>query len=448
MALLFLSLSALPTAVCAQQPKAPVVCDGAHFTIEFLPGDLPDELAQAMAKQALEIVEGAWPVFEKALQPKNPTKALLRLHTDATAYYALVNTLLPEAMENSFLVTPDGGEAHVRFTLLSPPALQSLGFPPQNRWDLLFAAGKQLVLRQLGERGDDWLSDLIGVGLAETVINPQRRLGVDLLYDARRVIVVHSDMFVSATDLLGIVGQIKSANDGHALDLYYRRLCLLADQLVSRAANWPQRLIASWPQLPRAEVSTKDRYAPIEALLGKDWKKAQERFEKPFLGAKIPWEAWEAVWRRGDEWILAGSQKVMAGFCGLKQTPATDWTLRCQLQWEPSDEQYCPRVRIDWNGRDSISAQFTPDALRVVTRKHDDVELDTPETAPISITIGQPVDFRVDVVGKRVTFTVNGKAVIERNFPARSMHEAFSFEIGRTVLHVRGIKIEAKPAKR
>ena len=83
-----------------------------------------------------------------------------------------------------------------------------------------------------------------------------------------------------------------------------------------------------------------------------------------------------------------------------------------------------------------------------MTLSHGDVELDTPETAPISITIGQPVDFRVDVVGKRVTFTVNGKAVLERNCPARSMHEAFSFEIGRTVLHVRGIKIEAKPGKK
>jgi hypothetical protein len=445
---LLASLAALVTPSLRAQQREPVVCDGAHFRIEFLNGELPADVAGALAKQALEIVEGAWPVFEKAIQPKNPTKATLCMRTDTAQHNEIANRLLPDALENTVVVTTDGSESHVLCEPVALSALRAQGIPPTYRRDLLFAAAKQLALRQLGERADDWLSDLIGTGLAESVLNPQRRLGVDLSYDAHRVIVVHSYMFSSATELLGTVGTIKSANDRWALGMYYRYLALLAEQLAARTPNWPQRLIASWPKLPRNSVSTKDRYEPIEAMLGKDWKKTQERFEKSYAGAKIPWEAWGAVWRRGDDWILSGSAKTMAGICGLKQTPGTDWTLRCTLQWEPTDERCCPRVRIDWNGRNFVGVQFTPEKLKIETLASDGTSLDVFDAAPIEITVGEPVDFRADVVGKRLVLAVNGKTVFEHDFPARSMHEAFAFEVNKTVLQVRGLKIEARPMKK
>lgn len=446
-----LLLASLLAALVAARPlhaQQPAVADGAHFRIELQSADLPADLAETLVKQALEVVEGAWPVFEKAVQPKNPAKATLCVRTDAKKQYELANRLLPDAMEVPVVVTPDGSEAHVLWVPIALSALRTQGLPPSDRQNLLFAAAKQLAARQLGDRSDDWLCDLVGTGLAEAAINPQRRLGVDLRYDSRRVIVVHSYMFSSATELLGTVGMVKSANNLWSLDLYYRRLALLADQLAARGPNWPQRLIASWPKVARGTVSTQHRYEPIEALLGKDWKKTQDKFEKSYVGAKIPWDTLGNAWRRGEDWMLAGWATDPASLVAMKQTPSTDWTLRCTLQWEPTDERYCPRVGIDWNGRDVIGVQFTPEKLKVETNDPDGKTLDVFDPVPIEITVGEPVDFRADVIGKRLVLAVNGKTVFEQNFPARSMHDAFLFEINRTVLQVRGIKIEPRPAKK
>jgi hypothetical protein len=292
------------------------------------------------------------------------------------------------------------------------------------------------------------VSDLIGMGLAEEVVNPNRRLGVNLLYDTRRMIVVHSFLFASATELLGIIGSIKSANDKWALDMYYRRIALLAEQLAVRNPAWPQRLIASWPLVPRGQISTKDRYAPIEALLGKDWKKTQERFEKSFQGAKMPWEAFGDVWRRGDDWIIAGHPKTPAGVAAFKQTPAGDWSLRCLLQWADTPERYCPQVWLDWNGKSYIRLQFAREQITVETWAHDELE-ETIGTFPITIAVGEPVDFRADVRGHGLVVFVNGSKAFEHAFPARSLREAVVVAIEKSVLQLKQFRIEPlKPTKK
>ena len=436
-----LALSTPQTPDGAPAPE-PVVCDGARFRIECLPGDLGDALASKLAQEALAVAEGAWPVFEKAIQPKSPTKATLRLHADNAVFLANAKRLQPDQLYAGVVVAPDGFEAHVMLARIAPSALARFGLPPSTRRTLLFAAAKQLALRQLGDRADDWLSDMIGLGLSEDVMNPQRRLGVDLLFDQRRMIVVHSVLFSSATELVGVVGMIKPANDAGELDMYYRRLALLAEQLSVRSPGWPRRLIAAWPKPPADAVTTDGRYPPIEALLGKEWSRTQERFERSYQGAKMPWEAYGETWRRGDEWIVAGQPKYHSGVMAFKQTPASDWSMRCQLQWEATDERYCPRVAIDWNGKTCIQLQFAPGQLTVERWEHPRL-VGAGEPVPIDITIGEPVDFRADVVGKRLTVFVNGKRALEQAFPARSMHEAFGFSIERSVLHVRQLKVEA-----
>jgi hypothetical protein len=442
---LFLALLQAPS--LAQQAE-PIVSAGAHFTIELVPGALPDDQRSAFGKQALELLEAAWPVFEKAVQPRDPAKATLRLYGDEAAYRAIETKLKPEAMASCVVVVDDGSAAHVLLTPLSPQALQQNGLPPTTRQNLLFAAGKQLALRQLGNRANEWVGDLIGIGLLEAVANPQRRLGVDLAYDARRACIVHADLYASGVELLAVLGEVKSANDAVELSGYYDRQALLAEQLAQRAPNWAQRLITGWPATPGASAGTKDRYAPVEALLGKEWKKTQEKFEKSWKGVKLPWEIGGDVWRRGDDWILAGTKTDRASLVAQRQTPPGDWTLRCTLQWEPTDDAQGPRILLDWNGKSLIRVLLTPAELRCDVAGKDAKVLDEVDSTPIAVTAGQPVDLRVDVVGKKLTIALDGKTAFERPFPNRGMHDGFAFDVGCSMLQVRGLKIEAKTAKK
>ena len=444
------TLLGLAAVAISQTPATPaaIVHENEHVRIELLAGALSEDWQLAIGQQAAAAVETAWPVFERLLGPAEHARGTIRLHAEPSTYRATRRRLVDNELPTPWVLAADGSEAHVLLSQAPPQLVARPGLLPTTRDHLLFAAAKQLVQIRLGTRADEWVSDLIGIGLLDAVVNPQRLPEVDLGYDTRRSAVVGDVRRGSVKDLQGMIGVVTDSSYGVDHREGWARLSLVAEQLSRRTPTWPQRLLTTWPGGRRNAPNVQERFTAVEAVLGKDWKRTQQTFEKNARSMRSPWSSPAGeVWRDGENWRLLGTEALHAHLYGSGPLPKGNYALHGTMRWRGTDRPSHVRILLDWDDKDLLAVWLEPP--KVILRRWSDGADEQLAERDCALPNGKPIEFRLEVENQAIRILIDGKPVLEHATPGRGLHGIFGFAVGAAELCIDGLRIETgKPVKK
>ena len=268
--------------LAAQDAAVHVDRVGANVQLRVHPGELPGDVAERLADDALAALERAWPDVLKIVKPKATEPLVVQLHAGARTARPAEQRLRADAVPLEVAVAPRGQEAHVLlWPALSERALRNIGLPRATGQNLVYALAKQVVQRELGERADDWAGDIVALGVLELHVNPKRGGGVDPYYDGRRVaaFVDHRDG-KGVMALQGVLADALSPGDRASFVSRSEGRALLAEQLSQKTSTWAQTLMRNLKGPRDGVVFVEDRQKAVEAVLGRKWDRTQQRFEK------------------------------------------------------------------------------------------------------------------------------------------------------------------------
>ncbi len=443
--LLGLLLGLVVAGACAAQAGKPVVCEGKHFVVEFLPGKLPEDVSQLVADDALAAAEGMWPALQKAMTVKTSSPPRIFVYGDELAYRAVERAASPLKVLVDDFVLADGTAAHVPMVpAMSKDVLMAVGLPENTRQAIQRCCVQAAVLQSSdAARQDPWLAEIIGYGLMEGASNPRCAGGVDPLFDQRRQAHRYR-MTQGRTDRLSDrlldtepakdVGEQRASRNSSAV---------IAQLLADASSAWPRKLLA---KSPKALGVVPYRLAAFDNVLGKDRDKAEVR--------------WQATRKQLEPvWFCKGSVGTRDGRLELVGGVADVSLVGLQTDLPPSDYAVCGtfrlapvggadfRVELDWDTTSLVGVwlregQFTIERWTPKTTWEEPIA-----EGKVPVPIDAPFDLRIEV-GATLRVVLDGIEIASVPGKDRTWRGVWSVASHDSIVQIENLRVEPLPAKK
>jgi hypothetical protein len=410
----------------AQAPAAPpsppsqvVARDGKHCRVEFHRGALPEALAGRLADDALAAAESGWPLLDRRLGIRCTVPPRLHVFADANEFQRAGESRLVSRGE---FASADATAGFVRMApAMSVPVLEVAGLPWPTCRAVLRQAVRTSVAQQLPgvDPNEDWTVALLVYSISEDTVDPARKPGVDAGRDDRR--------FQWGGEW-GRKQQIKELVENcwpdTPIEERENALAVLAEFLhVANQGASRQLLDAAQRKYP---MRVDAQRGAAEAVLGRDWKKSQERFTK-FVGGLHP--VWQEVVPmldlRGKRWLLAsefGAKMRLAHAYRNDPVPAGNYGVHCVAELVTAESEF--RLVLDSDGKSALLVRVLPEEVRIdaweVPDKSPAVARAERQTPP-----GKPFAFDVDIGDGSLQVAIDGRQVCSWPYGKRDMHRGW-----------------------
>jgi hypothetical protein len=442
---------AIASAAHAQTPPPPganpapapaaVARDGKHYRVEFHPGALPEALAGRLADDALAAAESGWPLLDRRLGIRLKAPPVVHVFADGEEFR---RAGVPQLVSRGEFASADAAAGFVRMTpALSTPLLGVAGLPWPTCCAVLRLAIRTSVAQQLPgvDPNDDWTVDLLVLATSEDTIDPLRKPGVDAGRDTRRC-RWDSDW--------GRAQQLKSLVESNWPDTTREdresSLAVLAEFL--HVANQDaSRLLLDAARRKYATRVEAQRTAG-EAILGRDWKKRQERFAAFVAGLHPVWdERVPMIDLRGKRWLLASafSDRIpLAHAYRTDPVPAGDYGVHCTVELITGESEF--RLLLDSDRGEALMLRVLPDEVRLENWESGDrltklAQVDR-RTEP-----GKPFALDADLVNGALRIGIDGHEVCSWRYGKRNMHRSWGLA-AQDGVWVTDLRCSALPPKK
>ena len=434
----------------AAAAQADVTRTGKTFAVTVHPGKLPAAAAVQIADAALAAAERVRPALDKfSLCPaKTP---VIHVHADERNFRALAADVTKLAFHVEGFVQLAEGCAHV---LLWPSLDASdyalVGLPPGTEHQVMLQAVQFAVFQRYAwVKVDPWRAGVIAHGIVDEILNPDAATGVDPMFDDRRS--WHAEQFAKgkAPKLREELEWTAALESRGAFDATTEAMGLIAQTLAAAGSGWARKLlVVPDEKLPGMAAQ---RAGAVESILGKDWKRNEDRFTKVLSSLRPRW--WVSapiVTRRGGRLLLVGPASPQKGatLAALEPPPAGGYAIRATCELVPGRATDL-RVQLDWDQKSLLACFVEPDEVWVSQWEAGSKTWKKLGSRKSPVVAGRPFALSVEVDAK-VRVVIDDTQVLEVDYGKRTMRGEWSVEKERGPVWVTDLRCEplAPPKKK
>ncbi|MFO1077432.1 MAG: hypothetical protein U1E73_06875 [Planctomycetota bacterium] len=445
LAALWLSASCIPAQATTGQE--PLVRGGKHFQVRLHAGDLPPELAVQFADQASALVEDFWPAAQKLVRARDDGKRYdIHLYalaadyraaeTSGSPYRCRVDAFTSKELVGHVLLTPQ--LTNEQFTIV--------GLPYDTRQGLLHVAAEQIVAPVVPKDDDGWCRLVLVMAAIEAATNPEHRLVVDTEFDRRRGQIAHLRMLQVDVSLESFLSPDLTGNDA-AYKRFAETQCALVGQLLATGpANWASQLMTKLAQ-PTKKDRVSRRHDVVAAILGKDWKSAQSRFEALCDTMHPMWQVERPCVDVGRErTLLAATGDVSACIRFQPERREGPFTIHGKAELGPGATQPM-HVTLGWDGKTMVGVTFGEGRATIGLWRESDKQWHVESRADVPIATGKPFAFAVEVTATEVRALVDGALACTWPHTGYSVQFLHFLEVWNRIVWVQDLVIEDLPAR-
>ena len=418
---------------------------GKTFTVVLHPGKWKAELAATLADAALAAAESARPVLEK-LQLRPTKLPTIHVYAAESDYRDAEKKHAPQPFLLEAFCRPAAAEAHVGLLpRLDEAVLQRIGLPPIIAETVI----EQAAMLAAYERAewlakDPWAAKVIACGVVDAVAYPGTKAGVDPGYDTRRNWLVTEARAGRAGKLRDSLSVIPAMDRPH-FDAQGEWQVGIAQLLAGSNTGWARKLLAN--PSPDLKSDAARRAAAIEAVLGKDWNKIEERCAKLLTATTVRWRVGgQHVALRGGSIMMAAADRV-AQLMALAPPPTAPYAIRGAATMH-SHGLTSLRVQLDESAPEVIVCVFQANKVQIMQVRLGSSDWKELASAAATVPFDRAFEFEV-AVGDAVTASIDGVQVVSHPLGQRSLPGAWSILTQESLVLLDGLRCEAvKPAKK
>jgi hypothetical protein len=428
-------MSALATSACrnvvalllfgAAAAQADVTRTGKTFAVTLHPGKLAPAVAGRLADEALAAVERVCPALNNfTLCPAK--KPVIHVHADELPFRALAAETTKLAFPVEGFVQMAAGCAHVLlWPCLEPGDYALVGLPPDTEYQLMLQAVLFAVFqRHAWVKGDPWRAGVVAHGIVDEILNPDAATGVDPMFDNRRYRYAALAKCM-APRLRAELDLTDEPADRRSFDARTQSMGIVAQTLAAAGPGAIGKLLLM-PDETLPSIAAQ-RAAAVESILGKDWKRNEERFTKVLSSLRPQWEVSSPAiaWRAGRLLFFGpASTESGATLTAIEPPPSGAYAIRMTCELVPGRSKDL-RVQLDWEVASVLACFIQDDEFWVARWENGGTAWEKLLTVKSPVVAGCPFALSIEVDAK-LRVVVDDKQVLEFDYGQRTMRGRWS----------------------
>lgn len=418
---------------------------GKVVRIVFHPGDLTLGTGDRMADQALAAAEAFWPTLQKMLPVRTAEPLPVHLYRIEKEFRAAelgsaLRYLREECVDKA-------GVGHVLFgNAQSANELDTIGLPAPVLDRLRWVVAEQAIapLVPANDEGG-WLRTIAVVGAVEAASNPEQEPGVDIAFDARRLLLYYKLQAKEVLTLDSLLAMDMACADRAAWDFTLACCTVAAQHLGTSGSGWARKLLGKQRESKGQTTPYRRRKQAVEGVLGTDWTKTEERFRRTYQSIAPLWEVTDPLFVPGPKRsLLLGTPTVSAMVTGVAPPPAGDYVIHGRAQYDADADarEVVFRIEVGYGGKEMLGAHFSIDETRIATWSDAKNQWLHKVVFDTERPLGQPFEFRVEVTKTELRVLVPGTAPLVYAHGGVETHTLWRFASRGGILWLDPIRIE------
>jgi hypothetical protein len=409
---------AVLAAAHATLPAQDVTRTGKVYAVVVHPGKLPPAITERFADEAMAAVDAARTVIEKLYQRPTRTQTI-HVWADHDGYSQVAKTPgVP--FEMPAVARTERAEAHVKVQpLLTASESELLGLPVSVRHTIVEQAAALAALdRSEAARRDPWCANVFAAGVLAAVAFATTADGVDPNRDCRFWFLIEDAKAGRLEPVKQLVLRVGKPEDRSQFDWVHGAEAAVAGLLATTGNAWARKLLAAKPKA--AGRIRSQRADALEAVLGTDWERSDERMRKLLAGASPKWAAVEPLALVRDGALLLAGGDSWAVAMAYEAPPAGPYSLQGSIEIVRSQVDSA----LDQTRESAVKVQFAAGKVTACVAGTDGTEHHRHEyKAPI--VVGKPFTFRIDVT-EQIVVSIDGETVAKLEASGRTMHDRWA----------------------
>ncbi|MFK7743072.1 MAG: hypothetical protein AB8H80_22350 [Planctomycetota bacterium] len=408
-----------------------------HVHVRLHRGALPDEKASRFADACLLEVQSALAQIERLGQlPRR--RLTLDVYYDAGAFEQARTQAGLSIAVGEFAVG-SGDRACVRGIVdFSEDVRDRVG---------VAAATRDAMVRQLawlcasqssvGCR-DGFLCQVFASTVLDSLRNPKFAYGRDPQFDARRADFLRPIGAAPSVSLLEWMQWDGQANTVGIWHGSWQMAGWCGQLMTNKSKTWPKKALKKRARGTAAGSDPKMRKSVIQSVLGKNWRKVEDRLSKAMRAAKPRWLALApVVERREDSILIAGTDELAANFVRHEMPPKGAYAIEARIQLlEVGDEHW----RFTFHkGERTVALSFEGDRFTVNTQSDGNAWLGRDAGRMVGPRY-RPIEIRIEV-RDGITLFANGAQVLQTKLADFDLHGELALSVNDSVVRVAGLKV-------
>jgi hypothetical protein len=397
---------------------------GPTFVVTLHPGKLDAEVAARLADEALAAAESTRPVLDKLYQrPAKPP---------AIHVYAARQEYETAAKEPAWTFVRDmvcERENAVSHVLLQPALSKrvsaAIGLPDSTRNDIVVQAAMLAACdRSELARKDSRCAEIFAAGVLNATVFTDARDGVDPLRDARFWYLAR-EARTKPRSLRSLCDMVYPVATRSEYDYVLQGNAAMAQLFASTGTGWAKKLLNA--KVKDNELLVERRTTAVQAVLGADDKRNEERFAK-LLTASAPRfrVLTPLVALRGGRILMAASTKEYARFGNAFPPPSGPYAVRATVELVDTGANTLSFV-LDTTQATFVEVMCRGNQIRVATRATTDADAEW-QTFPAPIEVGKPFALSIEV-RDTIRVLVDSQQVADRPLAGRTMRNDWGVSI-------------------